>query len=76
MNKHSRKELEIAISLIENAEEIVRNIRDDEQEKFENLSEGLKQSEKGQKFEEAISALDDVLDHLQEVTDGINLASE
>jgi hypothetical protein len=76
MNKENRKELERAINLIEEAKLIVEQIKDEEQEKFDKLSEGLQASEKGQKFEETVSTLDDVFSQLEEATDGINLASE
>lgn len=76
MNKENRKELEKAAALIEDAREIVERIKDDEQEKFDNLSEGLQQSEKGQKFEETVSALDEVFYHLEEAVDGISTSSE
>ena len=76
MNKENRKELEKAIALIEDAKEIVERIKDEEQEKFDHLPEGLQQTERGQKFEETVSTLDDVFSQLEEAVDGINTASE
>jgi DNA repair ATPase RecN len=76
MNKENRKKLEKAISLIDNAKEIVERIKDEEQDKFDNLSEGLQQSDKGEKFEDNVSTLDEVLSQLDEAIDGINTASE
>lgn len=72
MNKENRKELEKAIALIEDAKEIVEYIKDEEQDKFDNLSEGLQQSEKGQMFEENVSALDDASSQLEEAIDNIS----
>ncbi len=48
MNKQDRKDLEKAVGFIEEAKAIIANIANSEQEKFDNLSEGLQQSEKGQ----------------------------
>ena len=76
MNKQDRKELERALELIEESKLIVENIRDTEQEKFDNLSEGLQQTERGQKFEETASSLEDVISQLEEAMDGINTVSE
>lgn len=55
MNKQDKKQLQEAINLLENAKSILQTLADAEQEKFDNLSEGLQQSEKGQKFEEDAS---------------------
>lgn len=76
MNKANRKELEKAIALIKEAQEIVERIKDEEQEKFDNLSEGLQATEKGQKFEETVSSLEDVSSQLEDAVDNINSASE
>jgi hypothetical protein len=45
------------LALLSEAQEIIESIKDGEQEKFDNLSEGLQQTEKGQKFEETVSTL-------------------
>ena len=72
MNKENRADLQKAISLMEDAKEIIERIKDGEQEKYDNLSEGLQQSEKGQKFEEAASTLGEVYDQLEGSIDSIN----
>ena len=74
MNNTDRNELQRAIDLIEQAKEIVEMVKNGEQEKFENLSDGLQQSERGQKLEESASILDDVFSSLDEAIDGINSA--
>lgn len=51
MNKLRRTQLEEAISLIEKAKEIVENCYSEEQECFDNLSEGLQASERGQQYQ-------------------------
>lgn len=76
MNKQNRKQLEKAVALIAQAQEIVETIKDEEQEKFDNLPESLQQSEKGEQFEENISALEDALGDLESATENINTTAE
>lgn len=76
MNKQTRKELEeVSFDLLELILK-VEYIRDEEQEKFDNLPEGLQESERGQKFEETVDALEEVINSLEEANDGIITASE
>ena len=76
MNRTDRKQLQEAISLLEKAQEIIDSIKDGEQDKFDNLSEGLQQTEKGQRFEEAVSILEDTWSNLNEAIDNINQVIE
>lgn len=72
MNKYDRKELKRAIALLDKEHEIIESVKDIEQGKFDNLPEGLQQSEKGQKFEETVSTLEDALNSIEEATASIN----
>lgn len=72
MNNVKRKLLKAAIEqlteaqkIFENAKEIVEGVRDEEQECFDNLTEGLQASERGQKMEETASTLDDICNDLE-----------
>ena len=76
MNKNDRKELEKALALLGEAQEIIDAIKDGEQEKFDNLSEGLQQTEKGQKFEETVLILEDAWSSIDEAVGSINEAME
>lgn len=76
MNKKDRKELEKALELLSQAQEIIDSIKVGEQEKFDNLSEGLQQTEKGQKFEETVSTLEDAWNGIDEAVGRINEAME
>lgn len=76
MNKENRSELNKAIDLINEAKAIIESVKDGEQDKFDNLSEGLQQTENGQKFEEIVSVLDDALNELESACDNINQAAE
>lgn len=76
MNKKDRNELEKALVLLGEAQEIIDSIKEGEQENFDNLSEGLQQTEKGQKFEETVSNMDDAWNSIDEVVVIINEAME
>jgi transcriptional accessory protein Tex/SPT6 len=73
MNKALRKQLEEASSLLTRAKEIISSIAEEEQDKFDNLSEGLQATENNQKLEaiaellfEADSDLDDIINAIDE----------
>jgi poly-gamma-glutamate capsule biosynthesis protein CapA/YwtB (metallophosphatase superfamily) len=84
MNAQRRKELNKAIDLITNlkeqasalaenieaARELVEQVKDEEQEAFDNMPESLQSGDKGQTMEAAISSMDDVHGDLE------NLKSE
>lgn len=74
MNKQSRKELAEITDQLEAIRDRISELLEGEQEKFDNLNEGLQQSERGQAIEEAISTLeeaetdiDNVIDNLTEI---------
>ena len=64
MNKMRRKELAKIIDLLSEAKEQLEAVRDDEEEAFDNLPESLQESECGQSMQNAIDAMNDVLDTL------------
>ena len=75
MNKARRKEIARAITLMEQAREILEEVRDGEQEAFDNMPESLQYSERGEAMEEYIYTLEEKLealdtDELQEIVDG------
>ena len=75
MNKLRRKQIAEAIELIERAMGILEQVKDDEQEAFDNLPESLQGSERGEAMEEYIYTLEEFLDamdtdELQEIVDG------
>lgn len=49
MNNASRTELERAVALIEEAQQIIEAVKDEEQEAFDNLGENFQTGERGQK---------------------------
>jgi len=76
MNKQRRKELrKIKDKLIDIQTEL-ENIKEQEEEAYENMPDSLKNTEKGQKMEEGISSLDgaydiinDAISYIEEVTE-------
>ena len=66
MNAQKRKELQKAIDYLEKAKAIIEEIRDEEQNCFDSLLEGLQCSEKGDKFQETIDNLDTVATDLDQ----------
>lgn len=67
MNASDRKELDKAITLLEEAKTIIESIAEQEQEKFDNLTEGLQQSERGHRFEEISSNLNDQASSIDDI---------
>lgn len=66
MNNQDRKKLEKAQLLIDEAYELIEGVKDGEQEKFDNLSEGLQAAESGVKLEDGVGYLDEVISNLDE----------
>lgn len=69
MNNARRKEIKAIMANIGDAQTRLQSVLDDEQESFDNLSEGLQATERGENMEEAISVMEDCIDSLGEVTD-------
>ena len=72
MNAARRKELSKAIDLIEQAKEIISAVAEEEREAYDNLPEGLQESEMGEKMNEIVDDLeyvdlDEVVDTIQEI---------
>ena len=74
MNKERRKQIEAATAKIAEAEaalqaaqEIIQEVRDDEEAARENLPESLQDGERGQAMQEAIDALDSALSEIEGV---------
>lgn len=70
MNKERRAEIEKATTLIEQAKDILESAGQDERDYFDNMPESFQSGERGQRadeaataLEEAITLLDDALAH-------------
>lgn len=65
MNKQQRKQIENAIALLESAKATIDDIKDEEQDKFDNLSEGLQATEANQKLEQNAFDLADRVEEIE-----------
>ncbi len=72
MNKARRKRLENVVEVLTAQMEELEYIKDEEQDAFDNLPEGIQCSEKGETMEENIDDLDSVISDLENVIDSIN----
>lgn len=83
MNKQRRKEAGTIRNRIEDVQtemvaimEDLGNLRDEEQEGFDNMSEGLQQSDTGQRIEMAANELDEAFNTLDEIDTILQSAME
>lgn len=68
MNKDTRKHIDDLLEQLEIIKGEIEEIRDEEQEKFDNLNEYLQNSEKGEAFTTAIDNLDSAVGSIEDVT--------
>lgn len=66
MNNVTRKQIKNLISELNTISDKLENILDDEQDKFDNLSEGLQYSLMGETMEDAIDCMNDGLNSINE----------
>ena len=66
MNNQRRKKIRKALGLIGEAHDILEEVRDEEEESYDNLPEKQKEGERGDTMEENISTLEDFIGQLEE----------
>ena len=66
MNKETRNDIKKIVVRLNLIRDEIDRIKDKEEDKFDNLSEGLQATMKGQDMEEAIEYLGDALDSIDE----------
>lgn len=76
MNAPRRKALESIKSSLADLQLQLETIRDEEQEYYDNMPEGIQMSEKGEKANEAVSSLEDAINNLEDVVSQIETATE
>lgn len=74
MNKERRKKLDDLIEILEGLANDIETLRDEEQEYFDNMPEGLKGAEKGEAAEQAISEMEDAMQSLGEAKEQLESA--
>lgn len=67
MKEERLKTLKHCLNIIQNAHDVLEGVRDEEQDAFDNLPEGLQYSERGEMMEEAIDNLDEAIDYIDDV---------
>jgi len=63
------------VELLNSAKTEVESVKEDEQEAFDNLSEGLQAAERGQRMEEVINSLDSIADAISTLSNTIEEAA-
>ena len=66
MNKARRKQLSDIRAKIEELQDLLEEVRTDEQDAFDNLPESIASSERGQAMEDAVQNMDDAIGWLEE----------
>lgn len=74
VNKKRRTHLTEAHSLLGRAAFIVERARDEEQDGFDNLPEGLQSSERGEAMEETVDELQLAIDSINEAMEHVDCA--
>ena len=66
MNNTRRKKIKTAKILIDQARDIIYEVMSDEESAFDNLSEGLQQTMRGEQMEENVSEMEEAIDKIDE----------
>lgn len=67
MNKERRDRLSDVIASLEEAKDLLEDVKNDEQDAFDNMPVGLQCSERGSKMEDYIELMEDAGDQIDNV---------
>ena len=76
MNDARRKTLYIARDLMDQAMTIISDCRDEEQDAFDAMPEGLQETERGEAMEENVSNMEDILDEIDRLMELLDEVTE
>jgi hypothetical protein len=76
MNKQTRKEISKYINSLEDLKQDIESMLEDEETKFDNMPEGLQESERGEAIQNAIENLESASDAIGDAIDYLNDAME
>ncbi len=76
MNKARRKELEEASAKLDEAKALIETASADEQSYYDEMPENLQGSERGERAESAVEALDEAASQVEEAISSLNTATE
>lgn len=71
MNKQRRKKVESVFDQLQALIMKLEEIRDEEQDAFDNLPEGIQASERGEQMEEHISQMESAIDDIENAKSGL-----
>lgn len=71
MNKERRDRLSDVIASLEEAKDLLEDVKNDEQDAFDNMPVGLQCSERGSKMEDYIELMEDAGDQIDNVCEFI-----
>lgn len=71
MNNTRRAQLRKALSMIETAQSIIEEVKEQEQEAYDNLPEGLQESDRGRDIDENAYTLEMALDEIETIVDSL-----
>lgn len=74
MNAEDRKTLDKAYALLDQAKALVEEVSTAEQEKYDNMTEGLQATERGQRMDEVATLLAQTVETIDEVMNEIDEA--
>lgn len=76
MNNPRRKKLNTILEQLIKIHATLEEVKDEEQDYFDNIPENLRNSERYDKAENAVAALEDALSMFDEIADNIEVALE
>ena len=76
MNNARRKKLNTILEQLVEIHTALEEVKDEEQEYFDNIPENFQSSERYEKAENAVAALDDALSMFDDIADNIETALE
>lgn len=72
MNKARREQVKKVVDYIESAYIMLDEIKDDEEDAFNNLPDGIAESERGEMMEQNVDTMDDCIRELWDIVDALN----
>lgn len=76
MNAERREKLDLQIAPLEAVKSTLEDLRDQEQEAFDNMPGSLQNGEKGEKAQEAVNTMDSAISHIEDAISDIETAKE
>ena len=72
MNKARKQRIREALAILESAKPVLEEIRDEEENAFDNLPESIQESDRGDEMQEYVYALENACDGIDVAIDSLN----